>query len=231
MPPTAAQMSLGFTLLWFLVISQYFYTHISLISKDKPTHTETQCLVKTPNISRGLRGLFHRCSPTFQDCWLPPLPTGTPPGTRCACCHHSCQVGPFCVLLMWLSSEPTFHSSACRSLNLSSNFCEFPWLPPPYLLCLPPAHLQHPPPHSCFRTQLLLFPKKSVYIKHFVFLLPHSLPFVNLIDNLYDRERTEQEFKGTAHHRRMSFHHPLAPNLLSPSSSLFPPSPKPTLRP
>lgn len=95
-------------------------------------------------------------------------------------------------------SFPTFHSSACRSLNLSPNFCEFPWLPPPYLLCLPPAHFQHPPPHSCFRIQLLLFPKKSMYVKHFVFLLPHSLPFANLIDNLYDKERAEQEFKGTS---------------------------------
>lgn len=169
-PPKTAQVSLGFSLLESPVRrSHYIYTHISLISKDAPIHTETQLLVKPPQYFRGLTDSHQHSGPAgccrdsirHMLCLLPAqLPGGAP--------LYFTEVVNF---------GATFRSRACGSLKLSPNFCALPWLPPPYLLCLPLTHLQHPPSHYCFRTQRLLpFPKKSMHIKHFILFLPPFFP-------------------------------------------------------
>lgn len=147
--------------------SHHIYSQVSLISQDAPTHTRIQLFVNAPVFLGACRGSL----------------TGTPPGTRCACYCHGGQVGPLCTSppSLVVKFEASFHSRACGSLKLSPNVHVLPWLPPPYLLCLPLLRLQHPPPHYYFRTQLLpLSPKKSVLIKHFIFFhtalsLPPSL--------------------------------------------------------
>lgn len=103
-PPKTAQVSPGFSLLESPVRrSHYIYTHISLISKDAPIHTETQLLVKPPNILGGSQVLIN-----ILGLLAAATPAGTPSGPCCACCQHSYQVGPLCISLRWLILEPPF---------------------------------------------------------------------------------------------------------------------------
>lgn len=151
------------------------------------------------------------------------------------------RVRPLCVSLMWLSLEPTFipglswpfKSPSPPPISVSFHGFQFP-----YLLCLPLTRLQHPPPHSCCRAQLLLLsPKKSMSLKHIVSFLPSLLPSVESTDTLYDRMIGRRE-SGAQRERICKdtcFNHPLAatprpssPSLKSPSKPHPVPAPTST---
>ena len=96
-----------------------------------------------------------------------PLAAATPGASR-ACCHHGVRYAPLHVSDV-VSFPANFHFKAHGHLNLPiiSVSCHGSHLP--YLLCLSLTYLRHPSPHSCCRTQLLLlFLKRSMYIKPFV---------------------------------------------------------------
>lgn len=112
---------------------------------------------------------------------LLPLPKGTPPAVPCAVTAIS--LAPLHVTDA-VNSPVNFHCRACDHINLPIISVSFHGFHRPYLLCLSLTHLQHPSPHSCCRTQLLLLsPKQSMHIKHLQPPSLHSfLPLVDLTD-------------------------------------------------